>query len=61
MKGVVFIRDCKNDLICKATTGRGNKRMVLVCSTKFASILLLLKNLTIATLTAISTESTSFP
>lgn len=54
-------RERRKLLIWNATTGRGYSRSVRVCSEKLASTFCELKNRTIATRVAISTESTSFP
>uniref|UniRef100_A0A182QNJ5 Uncharacterized protein n=1 Tax=Anopheles farauti TaxID=69004 RepID=A0A182QNJ5_9DIPT len=54
-------RDRRKLLIWKATTGRGYSRRMRVCSVKFASVFCELKNRTMATRVATSTESTSAP
>lgn len=54
-------RDLRKLLIWKPTTGLGYSRKVLVCSEKFARVFCELKNRTIDTLVATSTESTSLP
>ena len=48
-------------LYWKATTGRGYKRRVRVCSLKFPSIFFEVRNCTIVIRVATSTESTSLP
>ena len=60
-KGVARGRDRRKELIWKATTGRGYNRRVRVCSVKFANTFCELKKRTMATLVAMSTESTSLP
>ena len=48
-------------LYWNATTGRGYKRRIRVCSLKFPSMFLDVRNWTIVIRVATSTESTSFP
>ena len=60
-KGVALGRDLRKELIWKATTGLGYNLKVLVCSVKLAKRFWELKNRTMATRVAMSTESTSLP